>query len=176
MVSLTVTVGTPASGKTHWTMSQINSRVWRVNRDQLRIMSHGKWIGVPEAEGQVTLAQDLLVKGYLRAGADVIADDTNMGGPRDIQRWISIATETGASLRVIDFLDVPIETCVIRNRNRSESEKVPSSVIYKMWCKLHDAMFPGWRDEDPHEDREVVEKFRAYVRSCEEISELVIMI
>jgi hypothetical protein len=139
-------------------------KIGRSNRDQLRIMSHGGWTGDSAAECQITLAQNLIVAGYVKAGLDVIADDTNMRGPKDIDRWINTALETGADLRIVDFLDVSFETCVVRNRLRAA--KVPSSVIYQTWGRLHDAMFPHWRDEPAHGDAEVIECFRAYVQGC----------
>jgi predicted kinase len=168
MPLLIATVGLQGAGKTFWAMQQIKrapfGKFGRSNRDQLRIMSHGGWTGDSDAEDQITLAQDLLVAGYINAGIDVIADDTNMRGPKDVDRWVRIALENGADLRIVDFLDISFETCVKQNRLRVD--RVPSSVIYQTWGKLHDAMFPYWRDEPAHEDAEVIECFRAYVQGC----------
>lgn len=167
MQPLIVTVGLQGSGKTTWTMAQIEQApigsLGRVGRDPLRIMSHGGWKGTKEAERQITIAQGALVDVYIQNGLDVIVDDTNMHGEQDVLKWLEIAYELDIKLRIVDFLDVSLEECMRRNDLR-RSDHVPQSAIYQTWGKLHDSMFPYWRDERPHEDHEVIAKYRTYVQ------------
>ena len=76
MATLTITRGLPGSGKTTWARQQ--GGAVRVNRDDLRRMLHGGPIGLGWAEVQVTLAQRALIEALLRAGLNVISDDTNL--------------------------------------------------------------------------------------------------
>lgn len=170
MQLLIATVGLQGSGKTTWTKAQVEQApigsLGRVGRDPLRIMSHGGWKGTKEAERQITIAQNALVYAYIQNGLDVIVDDTNMNGERDVLRWLEIAYELGIKLRIVDFLDVSFEECVRRNDLR-RSDRVPQSAIYQTWGRLHDSMFPYWRDEQFRDDHEVIAKYRAYVQEMD---------
>ena len=71
-----------------------------------------------------------MVETLLRAGADVIVDDTNLrsrtygtgpgGGPLD------------AAFEVHDFTDVPLEECLRRDADRPEDERVGEEGIRRM--------------------------------------------
>ena len=76
MATLTITRGLPGSGKTTWARQR--GGAVRVNRDDLRRMLHGGAIGSGWAEVQVNVAQRALIEALLRAGLDVISDDTNL--------------------------------------------------------------------------------------------------
>jgi predicted kinase len=180
MQLLIATVGAQGSGKTTWTMKEVDKyrigTVGRVNRDQIRIMSHGGYKGSASQEYQVTLAQNALVETYLRSGLDVIVDDTNMRGLVDIGRWLEVADRFRVDLQVVDFLDIPIEECVRRNDLRLVG-RVPVKAIHKTWSGFRES-FPGDPDR---EDHEVVAEFRASVQNVERVSrytktELTIMI
>lgn len=143
-ITLTATVGMPASGKTMWTMKQIKllpvGMLGRSNRDKLREMLHGKWLGSSAQENMVTLAQNAIVNTYLLAGIPVIADDTNMFGMESVARWQSIANQAGAKLQIADFLNVRVEECQRRNALREGIERVPDHVIPNMWNGFRESM------------------------------------
>jgi predicted kinase len=169
MPLLTATVGEQGSGKTTWALAEVAKFppgiVGRVNRDQLRIMSHGGYKGTFNHEYQITMAQNALVVAYLGSGMDVIVDDTNMRGEESLDRWIEISRSVGALLHIVDFLDVPFEECLRRNHMRAKWERVPQSAMYQTWYGLHDAMFPDRGMDDPyHKDSEIIAEFRNLVR------------
>jgi predicted kinase len=139
---LIVTRGLPASGKTTrartWAAEDPAGRA-RVNRDDLRSMLHGGWLGIAENEAQVTVIQRTGVLALLGAGIDVIADDTNL---RDdvMERWRELADQAGAQLDVWDFTGVPLSECLRRNARRAADEHVPPPVIRDMHARyLHHA-------------------------------------
>jgi predicted kinase len=139
--------------------------VGRVNRDQLRIMSHGGYKGNAEQEHQITLAQNALVETYLGSGMDVIVDDTNMRGLKALGRWLEVADRFRVDLLVVDFLDIPIEECIRRNDLRLVG-RVPVEAIHRTWNEFRKS-FPS----DPgREDHEVIAEFRTSVQSVERMS------
>jgi predicted kinase len=126
---LTITRGLPASGKTTWARRQRGAV--RVNRDDLRRMLHGGWSGQGWAEVQVTIAQRAQIEALLRAGVNVISDDTNLAA-RVIRELYDLAGQCGASVVVKDFTDVPLEVCLARDAERDGHERVGEDAIRAM--------------------------------------------
>lgn len=128
MPTLTITRGLPGSGKTTWAKTQ---PAVRVNRDELRRMLHGRQLGEGWAERQVTVAQRAQIDALLRAGVDVICDDTNLRA-RVVHELAELALHCGARVVLKDFTDVSLETCLARDAGRPESERVGPEVIARM--------------------------------------------
>jgi predicted kinase len=129
MATLTVTRGLPGSGKTTWARQQPGAV--RVNRDDLRRMLHGRYVGASWAERQVTQVQRAAVEALLCAGSNVICDDTNLRG-RAVRDLAELAMRCGADVVIRDFTDVPVEECIARDAVRSEGERVGEQVIRNM--------------------------------------------
>lgn len=132
MAKLVITRGLPGSGKTTWAKAQPNTV--RVNRDELRRMMHGGHTGEGWAERQVTLAQRAQVDALLRAGVNVICDDTNLRG-RIVKELAELALMAGAEVTLEDFTRVPVEECIERDATRPESEQVGPDVIRRMHAR-----------------------------------------
>ncbi|HEX6968432.1 MAG TPA: AAA family ATPase [Micromonosporaceae bacterium] len=137
MTRLIITRGLPASGKTTFART-LQPAVVRVNRDDLRRMLHGARLFTQRAESQVTLVQRVQVEALLRAGVDVIVDDTNLRA-RTVRDWAELAARFGAAFQVHDFTDVPLEECLRRDANRPEAERVGEDAIRR----LHDRFLAG---------------------------------
>lgn len=137
MTRLLITRGLPASGKTTFAR-QLQPAVVRVNRDDLRRMLHGTRLFTQKAEGQVTIAQQAQVEALLRAGIDVIVDDTNLRS-RTVRRWAEMAARFGATFEVHDFTDVPLEECLRRDALRPEQDRVGEDAIRR----LHERYLAG---------------------------------
>lgn len=130
MTTLTITRGLPASGKTTWARQQ--PRAVRVNRDDLRRMLHGGMLGLGWAEKQVTVAQRAQIEALLRAGVNVICDDTNLRA-KIVRELAELALRCGADVVYRDFTDVPVEDCVARDAARDPAERVGEDVIRGMF-------------------------------------------
>jgi predicted kinase len=130
MPTLTLTRGLPGSGKTTWARQQ-GGHV-RVNRDELRRMLHGGPLLAGWAEVQVTIAQRAQVEALLRAGINVICDDTNLRA-RVFRELADLGRICGAAVVVHDFTDVPVEECIARDAARPEAERVGEDAIRGMW-------------------------------------------
>jgi predicted kinase len=128
MPTLTITRGLPGSGKTTWAKQQ--PRSVRVNRDDLRVMLHGGRIGAGWAEIQVTIAQRAQVEALLRAGVDVICDDTNLRA-RSVRDLAELGVTAGAVVKIEDFTGVPVDVCV--ERDAARPDPVGEDVIRSMY-------------------------------------------
>jgi predicted kinase len=128
--TLTITRGLPGSGKTTWARAQ-GGHV-RVNRDELRRMLHGGPLLTGWAEIQVTLAQRAQVDALLRAGVNVICDDTNLRA-QTVRDLAELGRSCGAEVVVRDFTEVPVDECVARDAARPEDERVGEQTIRDMY-------------------------------------------
>lgn len=132
---LTVTRGLPGSGKTTWAKQQTGAV--RVNRDELRAMLRRPWPhGDRALEGVVTRMQLAGIEAALRAGQDVICDDTNLdlAWVRELEQ---LAADCGAGFAVEDFTGVPLTVCL--KRDAARLEPVGEKVI--RW--MHDTYLAG---------------------------------
>src|SRR5512136_1633801 len=157
---LIVTVGMPGSGKSYWAEDFVRSypvgMIGRVNRDLLRLMSHGGYLGCREQEEQVTAAQLAIVRAYLEE-RDVVVDDTNLLGIESVDHWLGVARGAGSSLAITDFLDVPLEVCQARNAAREPGvDLVPESEMSRMWSRFKRGMFLGDPCCHDRPDREAI--------------------
>lgn len=103
MPTLHLTRGLPASGKTtfarSWVAENPAERI-RINRDDVRAMIHQLHGGVTEFE--TTRVCHAAVRACLRAGRDVICDDTNLNA-KFVKTLLKIAAQTGADVEFHDF-------------------------------------------------------------------------
>jgi len=137
MTRLLITRGLPASGKTTFAR-KLQPRVVRVNRDDLRLMLHGRRRFDETAEAQVTHIQRMAVEGLLAQGADVIVDDTNLRGST-VREWAVLAARFRAGFEVHDLTEVPLEECLRRDAARPEGVRVGERTIRRM----HDRYLAG---------------------------------
>jgi predicted kinase len=126
MLTVTLTKGLPASGKSTWTKSMVDkfpNTYKRVNKDDLRAMldnsKHSK-----DNEKFVLQIRDALILNALDNGKHVIVDDTNLAPKHETH--IRQLVKGKAEVIIKDFTDVPIETCIERDLKRTASvgEKV----------------------------------------------------
>jgi predicted kinase len=117
---LYATCGLPGCGKTTraraWVAEDRASRA-RVNRDDFRDMLSGGWLGTVAQEDQVTAAAHAAVEALLRAGYDVVCDDTNLRSEH-LDALREIAGRCRAGFEVWDLTGVPLQVCIERDERR----------------------------------------------------------
>lgn len=119
--------GLPGSGKTTRALQLVDKGWTRVNKDDLRRMMHAG-IYSERNEHQVNASRDHIIIQSLRMGRSVVVDDTNFN-PAHYDHLFDIALKEGALFNS-EFLDVPVELCIMRDRGRDAS--VGEEVIRKM--------------------------------------------
>ena len=155
-MKLLITRGAPASGKTTfaraWVAEDFEHRA-RVNRDDLRETLFGldgytyDWA----REKAVTMAQHAAIEALLKAGKDVICDDTNLKVRyvRDLRR---IAVRVGATIELHDeFAEVPVIECL--RRNDARQAMIDPQVIRDMHARYIRGGLAPIPDEEPLTDR-----------------------
>lgn len=141
MAKLTILRGISGCGKSTWARQQ-NAKI--VSRDDLRVMmfpqfdatEYYKAPGLGEREQEITVAQDALVGAYLRAGKDVIVDNTNIEW-RFVKALAKIAYRFGAEVEVKVF-DVAYTDAVHRDfvRGLQGGRTVGEDVILKQYNRF----------------------------------------
>lgn len=123
--------GLPASGKSTWAKKLIDDnpgKYKRVSKDDLRaMMDDGHWS--KGNEKFILKTRDALILLALEQGYHVLIDDTNLLPKheqtiRELVRGLAI-------IEIKDFTDVPLETCIERDRHRPNY--VGEQVIRKMY-------------------------------------------
>lgn len=126
-LKLLITRGLPASGKStyarSWVAEDPNHRV-RVEKDTIRknqnLFEGGVYNHSRGDEAIVIKERDRLIQEALSRGKSVVSSDTNLS-PKHISRMSSIARKFNADVEIVDFLDVPLEELINRDKNRAGS-------------------------------------------------------
>ena len=137
MTMLVIYRGLPASGKTtsarQWVSEQTDKRV-RVNRDDIRQMTHNGLFIKGVTEDLIIKFRNDLIRTALKSGKNVVSDDTNLP-QRTVRDLIKLAKQCGASYYVIDLTFTELDTCLDRNAGRTDKEPIPEEVIKDMWVR-----------------------------------------
>lgn len=142
--------GLPASGKSTYA-KQLESEGWvRTNKDTIRLDSRlfptGYNFKNKKHEKAVVKERNRLIEEALKAGHNVVVDDTNLS-PVHTRTITTLAQKYGAKFEVKDdFLKVPLAELIERDKNREAS--VGENVIRRMF---HESVkkLPGFVQYDP---------------------------
>lgn len=131
-------------------------RTIRVNRDDTRrrlfgsddqdYYQCGKDV-LNRKEDLVTEANRQAILTALKAGMDVIVDDTNLPVKR-CRELIRLAKAAGAEWKV-EVFDTPLEECLLRNANRTDKQPVPEEVILRMHTQFFNPTLSPVPDDAP---------------------------
>ena len=135
-LDLVLVAGVQGSGKTTLTVDRFRDRV-RVNLDEIRFFYKRMTTGSewrnddwrPAMEPLFRTIEDELLRFNLSQGNRVVVDNTNVSR-RSRAHYYRLAREMGKSVGLL-YLDLPLETCIDRNRDRRV--KVPEPVIQEFF-------------------------------------------
>lgn len=126
MPNVTILRGLPGSGKSTYALELARTTdTVRVNRDDLRkSMYSGEGILPVDKEEMITRVQQSVAVHAIRAGRDVVVDDTNLRA-KYVRAWMDLAHENGATSNILPF-NVSLHDCIQRDavRQRSVGEQV----------------------------------------------------
>ena len=136
---LILTRGIPGSGKTTWAKAWVeddpNWRV-RVNRDDLRMLTYGKYVLDRHQEETLSAVQHAMVETALRAKQNVVVDDTNLTA-KFVKEWLRLALTLGVEVEFKDF-DITLDEALKRNKLRAATggRDVPEDVIKSFYSRF----------------------------------------
>lgn len=137
-MTITLTYGLPASGKSTWAKEQAansDGQIVRINMDDIRSM-----LNLPYSTKNENLAQKLQVEllvAAVKAGKDVILDNTHITDK--MPKAYKKAIDGSARFEVKDFTDVSLTECLYRDKRRPNP--VGDAVIKRMHNQLKSGKF-----------------------------------
>lgn len=133
---LILTVGLPASGKSTWAdeYCAYTLETVQVERDQIRIEEN---LPFGTDEDRVTDIQRRMIYCELNAGNDVVVSDLNLS-PKYRNKLVNWAKQRvpDVQVRYKLFTDVPLLTCIERNKLRPNSTRIPEQTIRDLYYNL----------------------------------------
>lgn len=124
--------GIPASGKSRfanqWVTQDPLNRA-RVNRDDLRFATFGKYVLPHELEGVITKMEHALISALLSSGKSVVVDNMNLRA-KYLKPYLELAQKAGAQVIHKDF---PVEYAEAVRRNAARERQVPEDVMKRIY-------------------------------------------
>ena len=127
--TFTILCGLPASGKSTWVQKNKKSNNVIICLDEIRKHIFGHQFHL-DSEPWILAIAKTMAKLLLVQNKNIIIDSTNLL-PFMRNEWKALATRFKAKINLVYF-NIPYETCVERNRNRSKEKRVPLSVMRRM--------------------------------------------
>jgi predicted kinase len=153
MSILYIYIGLPGSGKSSKAKLQVEANPNTTKHIELDMLREDMGIdpNFPD-KTLMTLAlqkRDEFILSNLREGFDVISSDTNLS-KKAMNRLLSLAQQAKAEVKIIDLTDVPISTCIERDKLRGEAggRTVGPEVILSLASKI--------RPDDPIKEEKVL--------------------
>jgi predicted kinase len=139
-LTITLTVGIPASGKTTWAENQVvngQGNIVNINRDDIREMLYGacRQPLYTFSKGRETVVREIQVKIANAAASskkNIIISDTNLD-PDRAELWGEWAKAHGYQLKFKSFIDVPLN--ILLERDALRKNGVGADVIRMYWNK-----------------------------------------
>lgn len=123
--------GCPASGKSTWAKKFVNERQnWiHISNDSIRDGFFCRIFSKQDTKN-VEHIRNLMLQYAIDNNLSIVIDNTNLH-PKHEENYKRIAEENGYKFSIKDFTDVPLEVCILRDRNREK--KVGHYVIINMY-------------------------------------------
>ena len=150
MRTLILLRGAPGSGKSTW-ISNNNLKNYTLSPDDLRVLCSSLDM---QPTGELKIAQNYknekfvwnklfeLLEYRMEKGEFTIIDAT-CSRDKDIKRYNFLANKYNYKLFIIDFSDVPLETCLKQNKMRNDYKQVPDEVIEKIYERFSMQKIPN---------------------------------
>jgi len=137
MITITLTCGIPASGKSTWAKAELKKDpegTVRVNRDDLRNMMSNYHFS-EENERMVTSVRNFAIQQAIRRGKHVIIDETNLNR-RNFDDICKLVKQLNIDAKVMEkSFYIELEEAIARDAARTGSAQVGEDVVRKFWKK-----------------------------------------
>ena len=166
MRTLLVLRGAPGCGKSTW-VEKNGLLPYTLCPDTLRIMCSSREL---QADGRFSIARnnatekqtwkiilDLLE--YRMSRGELTVLDATASKTKDIQQYKELAEQYRYRTYVVDFTDVPLETCLAQNKQRHPDKWVPEESIKNIYARFANQPVPSRVEViKPDEIEKILEK------------------
>ena len=148
--TLLVLRGAPGCGKSTW-VREHNLAPYTLCPDDIRVLCSSREM---QADGHFAIARNhateqetwkviLELLEYRMSRGELTVLDATASKTKDIQQYKDLADMYRYRTYVVDFTDVPIETCLKQNLQRSEDKWVPEEGIRNIYARFATQPVPG---------------------------------
>ena len=150
MRTLIITRGAPGAGKSYW-IEQHGLKDYTLSPDDIRVLCSSTEM---QATGEFKISQDrnneqvvwdilfkLLEHRMSRGELTVI--DATASKTKDIQQYKDLADQYRYRIYIVDFTDIPLETCLKQNKMRPEVKQVPQKAIENIYARFATQKVPS---------------------------------
>lgn len=150
MRTLLLMRGAPGSGKSTWIKNH-NLEQYTLSPDTLRTMCSSLEL---QPAGEFKVSQDgsnekvvwnilfTLLEHRMERGEFTVIDAT-CSKTSDINQYKDLADKYRYRMFIVDFTDIPLETCLYQNKLRSEYKQVPNEAIRKIYARFSTQKIPS---------------------------------
>ena len=150
MRTLLLMRGAPGAGKTTW-IEQHGLQDYALSPDAIRVLCSSTEL---QANGEFKISQDRnneqvvwdvllkLLEHRMSRGEFTIIDAT-CSKTKDIQRYKELADSYRYRMFIVDFTDIPLETCLEQNKMRPEIKQVPQASIENIYARFATQKVPS---------------------------------
>lgn len=150
MKSLLILRGAPGAGKSAW-IEKMGLKPYAICPDDLRVLCASREM---KADGSFSIANNRDVEKevwklvfelleYRMSRGELTVIDGTASKTKDIQKYKDLAEMYRYRKFVVDFTDVPLETCLEQNKMRSEDKIVPEEAIRNIYARFDTQPVPS---------------------------------
>lgn len=150
MKTLLLMRGAPGAGKTTW-IKEHHLENYALSPDEIRVLCSSTEL---QPTGEFKISQERnneqvvwdilfkLLEHRMSRGEFTIIDAT-CSKTRDIQQYKDLAEQYRYRMFIVDFTDIPLETCLKQNKMREESKQVPQKAIENIYARFATQKVPS---------------------------------
>ena len=166
MRTLILTRGAPGCGKSTW-VRENGLAPYTLCADDIRVLCSSREL---QADGHFAVARNKNTEQqtwkmifelleYRMSRGELTVLDATASKTKDIQQYRELAEQYRYRTYVVDFTDVPLETCLKQNKMRSEDKWVPEEAIRNIYARFATQPVPSRIDIiKPNELYKILEK------------------
>ena len=166
MRTLILTRGCPGAGKSTW-IEKNGLKPYTLCADDIRVLCSSREL---QADGRFAVARNkdteqqtwkmiFELLEYRMSRGELTVLDATASKTKDIQQYRELAEQYRYRTYVVDFTDVPIETCLTQNKMRPEDKWVPEESIRNIYARFATQPVPARVDViKPNELDKILEK------------------
>lgn len=150
MRTLLLMRGAPGAGKSTW-IKQHNLENYTLSPDDIRVLCSSTEM---QADGSFVISQNrnnenqvwkilFNLLEYRMSRGEFTVIDATCSKTKDMQQYKTLADQYRYRMYIVDFTDVPLETCLAQNKMRPAYKHVPQAAIENIYARFKTQKIPS---------------------------------